>query len=201
MQAFSTDSLEQLQREIWNRLVRGAEKPKDAFHFPCVATLGAEGPEARTVVLRQVIPVTRVLAFHTDRRSPKLHELATDPRVAWHFYDRAGHVQVRVRARATVLTEGEQADARFAWLPLRCRRTYLVSEAPGTPVEAPTSALPRALVDRDPTEAEAAVGRPHFALIETEAVAIDWLWLRPNDHVRAQFTWEDGAWNGVWCVP
>ena len=64
-------SLEELEKESWDRLVIGATKSKDAFHTPCIATLNQNEVSIRTVVLRKAIPSERELRFHTDIRSNK----------------------------------------------------------------------------------------------------------------------------------
>ncbi|MDW8443320.1 MAG: hypothetical protein RML45_02665 [Acetobacteraceae bacterium] len=63
-------TLAALLDDTWRGLVRAAADRRHPWRTPVLATVAADGaPNARTVVLRAVDPITRRLRLHTDRRS------------------------------------------------------------------------------------------------------------------------------------
>jgi pyridoxamine 5'-phosphate oxidase len=75
-----------------------------------LATVGAEGPDVRFVLLRGVD--ARGFVFYTNRESAKGRQLAGDPRAALAFYwDRLGR-QVRVTGRAE---EVDRSESEAYW--------------------------------------------------------------------------------------
>ena len=196
--------LEQVRREIWDHLSRGAADRHHGFHVPTLCTIGSDGaPVARSVVLRRVIDEACEIVCHTDVRSDKVAEIARDPRVAWHFYAPELKLQVRVSAVAAIHTFDSRADEGWARSPLSSRRCYLAPRAPGSACDAPSPNLPAGILDRRPTEEESAPGRANFAVVVTRATAIDWLFLASEGHQRARFTHKvDGSgWDGSWIEP
>lgn len=194
-------SLDALLASIWESLQKGAMARAHQFHTGVIATVSEGAPQARTVVLRKVIPETRTLMFHTDQRSQKISELAQNPNVSWLFYDADARVQLRLSGVATAHHQGELADAQWKNAKLLSRRCYL-SIAPSTKLEEPASGLPESLLKRNPTLEESEAGRENFAVVETRIHAIDWLWLNSSGHLRAKFAWlPSGEWAASWVVP
>ena len=72
---------------LWAELVRAAGTRGHPWRQPVLATsCPVRGAQARTVVLRDVDPAARVLIVYTDTRTPKVAQLAHDPRaqiVCW----------------------------------------------------------------------------------------------------------------------
>ncbi len=192
-------SLEAVWDDTWSRLLRGAERRNHAFHTCTLATVGEDGADARTVVLRQADRATGLLRFHTDRRSAKLGQLLHDDRVCLLFY--GDGVQVRVRGIARVVVDGAEPDA--AWLATNpmSRRCYLTSQAPGMPSTARTSGLPAELETGRPELATTESGRAQFAVVVVEAQAIDWLHLAASGQSRAGFSRTTDRWMSTWLVP
>ncbi len=79
-----------------------------------VATVDADGPDARMLLLKGVDE--RGFVFFTNLESPKARALLRDPRTALCFYWMSLDRQVRVRGRAEVVND-EEADAYFATRP------------------------------------------------------------------------------------
>jgi hypothetical protein len=179
----------------WRLLDDGVTNAKAPFHLPAVATIGRDGaPRVRTVVLRASARAGPWLQFHTDRRSPKVAEIAADPRVALHFYDRAAKVQLRVRARAVV--HGEDAVARAAWDKTRSfsRVCYRIDPAPGTPLAAPDG-----YAEPEPDDPD--VGFETFRVVRAHVAEIEWLYLAGQGHRRAIFQLSDGGYEASWLTP
>ncbi len=189
------DSLDDVWSHAWARLLAGARGRDDPFHQGVLANADDDGPQARYAVLRSVDPEAATVAFHTDRRSPKLAQLRADGRVGWCFL---GHCeQLRLRGRVVLHLDDAPADAAWAACGRSSRATYTVPLAPGTPIDYPSAG------DR-PTPADAATlaaARMNFALVRVQLDALDWLSLAASGHRRAVFAPEDGRWQGHWVSP
>jgi len=194
----STDDLLDL---VWARLEAGARSGSDPFHTACLATGGAGGPSARTVVLRRVDRAERRICCHTDARSEKAEALAVDPRATWVFYDPRERVQLRVWGRVKLHADDALAQVQWAASGLGGRRCYLSDGGPGAVLTGPGSGLPRDLEERAPTEAESAAGRPFFTVVACQLDAMDWLVLDGRGHRRARLAWTNGAWRRDWITP
>lgn len=185
--------LDSVAAEAWRRLVRGAADRKSAFHTMTVATVRADGAAtARTVVLRGVDPARRVLRFHTDRRAPKLGDLARDPRVCLLLYDHGAKIQLRLDGVAEVAPAGELTDRLWAGTRPQGRAVYAQVPAPGTLLDDPA--------DGDAAEDET-FGRGNFTPVEVRVTRLDLLYLHVAGHRRAVFDWTDGAVAAAWIAP
>ncbi|WP_448578751.1 pyridoxamine 5'-phosphate oxidase family protein [Thermaurantiacus sp.] len=194
------------EAEVWKRLVRASRDRRSPWHTPVVATIGADGaPRARVMVLRACDPAAFRLRLHTDARTAKVEELAAEPRLSLVFYDAAAKLQLRLEGRGRIETRGDAADAAWAATRPFSRRCYTAPIAPGSWAPGPVSGLPRELEGREPTLEESAAGRAHFAILEVEALALEFLYLAVTGHRRGRWIRvEDGAgesWEGRWLVP
>lgn len=193
--AFYND-LDAALAEAWRLLEDGVANARASFHLPALATVGRDGdPRVRTVVLRRADRDARLLQIHTDCRAPKVAEIAAEPRVGLHFYDRAAKVQLRVRGRAAV--HGGDPVARAAWDRTRpfSRVCYRIDPAPGTPLDAPDG-----YAEPEPEDPE--VGFETFRVVRVAVREIEWLYLAGQGHRRALFRWDDaGALSATWLVP
>lgn len=189
--------------ECWHLLCDGAADPQHDFHLAALGTAHpALGCSLRTVVLRKVDPVARQLCFYTDLRSRKIGEIQSDPRIALLFNALSDDTQLRVQALATIHHRDDTADAAWRRLTPRRRRDYLVSGPRGLPWAWPTSGLPADLESRDPSVSESEAGRLNFAVVVCQVRHIDWLFLTPYGHRRANFTWNgEGQLQTSWLVP
>ena len=189
-------ALDQIADAAWRLLLGAASSARDPFHTPCLATIGPDGPEQRTVVLRYVDPAKRTLACHTDARSPKVREALAQPHCSWLFYDAGRKLQLRLTGRLTVHTDSAFADSRWAESRAMSQACYNTHAAPGTPVPQPPQAPPR--IEGASTERRA---RSHFAVLACEVSLLDWLCLDGAGHRRARLQWQSGAWAGGWVSP
>ena len=177
----------------WQMLVRGVADRKHGFHACQVATLTSHGaPTIRTVILRGCDPAEHTVRFHTDTRSGKIAEIASNPRGCVHFYGAREKVQLRLDVRFTVL-EGALRDQ--AWSETRpfSRVCYQVTAAPGSPVHRPSDVVFDAEATQD--------GARYFRPVVAQVFAMEWLYLASTGHRRARFTVSDGAVSGCWLVP
>lgn len=194
--------LETVFDRVWNRVEAGAEDPGHSFRTPTIATASADGPEARTVVLREADRATRRLAFHTGRQSAKVRAIRDTPRVAWHWWDPAAREQVRLRGTATVHTDDAVADAMWDNQAPASLAVHVREVPSGTPLDAPRDALGEAVHAEPITRDDVAPGREHFAVVRTVVDFVDWLHLHPEGHYRAHFRCPPGeVVEGTWVAP
>lgn len=166
---------------VWLHLVRGASDRRHPARHPTLATLGPDGPELRTLVLRGVDRALSRLELHTDTASPKYAQIAADPRVAVHVWLPKPRLQIRARAVAS-LAPGDPAV--FQTLPPAAQANY-GGPAPGDPLTQ----------GADPGRGDPA----RFARILCDLTEIDAL-LLAEPHRRALFAAESG-WSGAWIAP
>ncbi len=178
---------------IWDELDRAAGEIDHPWRTPALAT--ADG-SVRTIVLRGVSASRRELVFHTDARSPKIAQLTAGPEVEWLFYNPANGVQVRARARASIDSRNETAEAAWLNVPPANRLNYSSPQPPGTP-------LPVEGMEASPAPDHADKAYANFAVVTTQVVSIDWLLLAPAGNRRCLFDFNpaDAGWNTTPLVP
>lgn len=113
-----------------------------------LATVGADGPDARVVLCKGV---DHGVVWFTNHRSAKGRQLAADPRAAVTFHLAELERQVRVRGRAERL-DAAQDDAYFASRPRASQLGAWASGEQSAPVD-----------DRAALEAELAAVERRFA--------------------------------------
>lgn len=166
---------------VWQHLARGTADRHHPARHPTLATLGPDGPELRTLVLRRVDRAACRLELHTDATSPKAAQITADPRAALHVWLPKARLQIRARATAT-LAPGD--PALFAALPPEAQANY-GGPAPGTPLSG----------DTGPTTGDPA----RFTRILCQLTEIDAL-LLTDPHRRARYR-ADSDWQGQWIAP
>lgn len=187
---WDASSLTDLSELIWTQLVQAEGNPGHPWRLPVLATGARSHPNARVVVLRGVTrPGFELLAF-SDSRTSKVAELSKNPHGVWLFYDPREQVQVRAFSEVRLHTDDAVADTYWHRLPDGSRHNYLTEEAPGS--EAPEPSRGRIL-------APGSAGR--FSVIVGKVTRLDWLWLKPEGHRRAQFRRSGTTWDGSWLVP
>ncbi|CAD9217546.1 Pyridoxamine-phosphate oxidase [Burkholderia cenocepacia] len=190
-----SESLAQTYDRLWSCLESGINVQRSPFTMLQAATLGLDGaPKVRTIVLRHVNRVERVLSFHTDARSAKVVELRRDPRLSIVANDLDALVQIRAEGVASICDD--EAQRRAIWEASR-PHTLLLYRAPlppGTPVVSPEAA------HLDST-APAADGYENFCLIHMTVTRIDWLELARAGHRRAVFELNERGYEARWIAP
>ncbi len=187
---WDTSSLTELGEIIWATLVQAVGEPGHPWRLPVLATAGRSGPNARTVVLRAVTrPGFELLAF-SDSRTAKVTELERDPSAVWLFYDPREQVQLRAFSEVRLHTNDSVADTYWHRLPAGSRYNYQAGEAPATPLDGP-----------QPGQILTPGSTARFTVIIGRVTKLDWLWLAPEDHRRAQFQRAGTGWKAQWAVP
>jgi pyridoxine/pyridoxamine 5'-phosphate oxidase len=193
---------EKLER-VLRLLEHGASDRHDAFHTAVLATIARNNePEVRTIVFRRLLRDPLSLVCHVDRRSPKVLEIQTNPRVGWLFYHPAEKLQLRLRTNAFLHTDDSFADEQWENSELFSRRCYC-GVAPSTMIDAPASGLPEFLEKRRPTAEETnELGRKNFAVIRSIVREMDVYELNADGHRRSLFIFhESGEIETRWLTP
>lgn len=174
--------LRHIESAIWTELDRAvhsraaADRPAHPWRRAAFATVGEDGPEVRSVVLRDIQVDRRELVFYADARSPKVAQLRADPRGQLLCWSEPLGWQLRLRCRVDVATDGLDVTTRWAQIRHRpAAHDYLSPLAPGSPLEAPAAPLAPERV------------RESFAVLTATVEAIDWLELHAQGHRRARF--------------
>ena len=197
-------ALDTALEHLWQTLGRAAHDRRSPWHTPVLASVGLDGaPQARVLVLREVSRELRLLRLHTDARTPKVAEIAADPRVSVLCYDAAARLQLRLGGRARTEVDGPVAERAWADANLFARRCYTAPLAPGVAADGPTSGLPPELERREPTAYESLAGRGNFGTILLTVDRLEFLHLAVTGHRRGLFKWDSGSslWTGGWLVP
>ena len=195
------DTLERILDEVWRMLKRGVTRFNDPFHWPVLGTVGKEGCSMRSVILRRFIEHERILVCHTDSRAGKVEEISTMNKVSWHFYHPKKMVQLRITGGAELHSEDPFADDQWAATRITSRLNYCSVQAPGTPVDKPSSGLPDFLMKKVPSLLESEKGRENFMVIAGKIETLDWLRLSLFGNRRARFTWDEGNPSAKWLIP
>jgi general stress protein 26 len=179
--------LDGLHAAVWQELTRAVTDHDHAWRLGVLATVDDGRPDARTVVLREVEPDTRLLRLYTDARSAKVRQLLTQPRGCLVLWSPRLNWQVRLDLELAVDRDGLAVSSRWARLSLTSSaRDYLSTLAPGADLD-PHATPPAPPLDR----------RNHFAVLHGRLLGIDWLEIGVP-HRRAAWS-ADGR--GRWLQP
>lgn len=181
------ERLDAIHQALWQQLAACTQQRGHPWRSPVLASVDAQGlPDARTVVLREVLPEARLLRLYTDARSPKMQQLQAQPRARLVFWSPGLGWQLRLQTYAQLITDGLAVTSRWATLRASpAARDYLSPLPPGAPV------------GDCPASPEGAP-RMHFAVLELQVQHLDWLELHPQGHRRACF---DAQGQGQWLTP
>lgn len=194
-------SLSELEKDIWSLLQRGAVKAKDGLHTGVIANQAEYGISMRTVVLRKVSATNRTLLCHTDKRSHKVSEIQAQPEVSWLFYDASRNLQLRLAGKASIHESDALAEEIWKQAGIGSRKIYSATYAPASILDQPDSGLPPSFQGKKLSLADVEGGRANFVVICTQVHFIDWLYLNPEGHVRAQFFYEGEDIHRHWVSP
>ena len=185
-----TVALVDLHDTIWSLLEEGVHNNSSAFHTPALATIGDNGADVRTVVLRHADPAARQICCHTDWRSPKRRQIENHPRVSWSFYERERRIQLRLHGLMSLHRKNDLAQNRWTASSANSRRCYSSPLSPGNPVDTPMDA-PKDTDD----------GWQNFTVLVCQIDAMDWLYLHASGHRRVVLRWRQETWTASWIAP
>lgn len=173
---------------LWQLLAESKKSYKAPFHSGVVATVDAQWPQLRTVILRRVDVAARKLFFHTDIRSPKVAQLKQQPGMSWLFYEADLRVQLRMQATATIHSDNQIANEGWEQSRLASRLTYTTSSPAGAVLTTPE------LIDLNRKEVEPElieIAWKNFCVVETTVHKMDWVFLNKDGNRRALFDYNN----------
>ncbi|WKB54609.1 pyridoxamine 5'-phosphate oxidase family protein [Eleftheria terrae] len=174
-------TLEQVEHAIWQELALSVHDKAHAWRTPVLATAGADGPNARTVVLREVQQPQRQLLVYTDTRAAKVAEIGHCPHGMLVFWSPGLGWQLRCKLGLQVQHSGLDVSSRWARIKLSpAAHDYLSALPPGTPLDLGMQA--------------ARATREHFGVIRAEVTSLDWLELGTGRQRRARFDAAGARW-------
>jgi pyridoxamine 5'-phosphate oxidase len=184
-------TLDQWPAAVWELLESAANGFDEPFRTPAVASTGPDGPDIRTVILREVHSPQRRALFYTDARSPKVEQMASHNAVTWMFYDPARRLQVR--ARGTASLHGDDLLAKRCWEDCSeaNRRNYGGLQVPGSALEELSKEVSMGAPD----------GRENFLVVATAFSRLDVLLLGDQSNRRAGLAWDGSIWTAGWLSP
>jgi len=178
------NSLPETWAMAWSILSTGAKEPGSGTSLLSLATLGPEGPELRTVVLRSADSGQALVTFHTDAQSHKVDQLRIDPQIAGLVWSQDDLVQIRFKGRIA-LSPGPAPD--WDALPHHSRLNYGSTPPPGSQIPGPSAYVKAP----DPS---------CYLHCTITLTSIDTVYLGRGNHRRALFQRKDG-WQGSWRAP
>lgn len=177
-------SLAEIEAAVWRELAGCVHDKQHPWRTAVLATTDGELGDGRIVVLREVVPEQQRVLVYTDRRSTKAAQLASHPRGTLVMWSPALGWQLRCRVALSLDTSGLSVTSRWAQIKLSpAAQDYLSPLPPGAELDESEPAPPR-----DP-EALA-----HFAVIDAQVQALDWLELHPDGQRRAIFEGGGARW-------
>jgi pyridoxamine 5'-phosphate oxidase len=184
MKPRAPDDLPALRASIWRELEAAAHTREHGWRHPVLATAGADGADARTVVLRDVDAAHGRIVIYSDSRSPKVAQLRADPRATLVAWCAERSWQLRVVLAVEVADSGLDVSSRWARLKLTpAAQDYLSPLPPGTPM---STTQAHATPERSTRE--------HFCVLWGQVLVIDWLELHADGHRRARFDAAGARW-------
>lgn len=194
-------SLKELKFHLWRQIMEGVNHEDHGFRFPVLATIGSEGIRQRTLTLREAEPDARILIAFSDYRTGKVADLLQNSRANWLFYNQETREQVRADSQVTIHHKDEYARILWENLTPPSRIEYMGILSPGTTTQEYTNNLPEFVSTDELNPENTESGFENFCVLSCVVSNLDYLQVRKNGHVRAQYFWRDNEWKGSWVAP
>lgn len=185
MVAARLQDLAEIEAAVWHELEAATRDDQHDWHVATLATWDGQQVDARCVVLRDADTESRTLLIYTDTRSAKARQLERHPLatlVAWS--PRLGW-QLRLRVHLSLQSAGLAVSSRWARMKMSPAVHDYLSPLP--PDDTARGAGRRGAPPQRST-------REHFAVIEAQVDAFDWLELHEAQHRRARFDAQGARW-------
>ena len=172
---------------LWEWISNAPSQQRHPMRAPTVITTMRDIPNARTMILRDVLP--DVLIFFTDRRSPKIQDIQSNPHTTIHTYDAKKKLQIRIRAQTSMISDHPQRN-RWRSMGLHRFQDYGTALPPGTPLH--DGSIPPATLE---------TARENFCILQALVTDIELLKLSRDGHQRVEWKRHDGLWHLSKLVP
>jgi pyridoxamine 5'-phosphate oxidase len=192
-------SLISIESDCWSRITEGVLHSSHPFNQPVFANANPVGANMRTVVLRKASATEKTISLYTDIRSGKWEELLKNPSISWLFYDHESRIQIRLSGKASLHQNDELANHSWANVNMNSRKNYSSILIPSTKINDPENIFQQ---NTNTTEKNSEEGRENFGVVVTTILWMEWLWLNPGCHYKANFIYNiNGEFTSSWLVP
>tara|TARA_R110002124_G_scaffold100107_4_gene246579 strand:- start:10075 stop:10701 length:627 start_codon:yes stop_codon:yes gene_type:complete len=186
------DSTLNLALELLSNAVDERAAP---FRTPVVASISEDGegrpiPDSRIMVLRSFRASDRRITLFSDIRSAKIDQIKAYPTISVLFYDPAKRLQIRLAGRCEVHRADRLSEVSWQSLSSTNKRSYSIQPSPGTWLPQATAYNLSPKSEHGPASSSDA---SNFCVLETRYNRLEWLYLAPQGHRRALFTWDSAA--------
>lgn len=185
------ESPDSIHDHIWQKLRDTTAGDRSEMKIATLATVAADYPQQRSVVLRDVDPQQRQLIFFTDGRSEKITELGTNPKVGLHFWDKELDLQLRMNGSMRALQNGPLAEKYFKEVPQERYAEYGTRDSPGSHLKNP---------EEEYVVSEKMAER-HFTVLQFSCLRLEALQLNGDHHYRIEFLYTEGDFSAQWLMP
>lgn len=193
---YQSMELSEILAAIWLKLSDAVRLPSAAWRLPVLGTVSDDGPDLRTVVLRDLDADTWTLTCYTDSRSTKVRQLTANPRVSWLFYCPDERIQLRAYGVASIATSGPEVATAWESVPAFSRQNYLTDEPPGKTAD---SRVVVGSLNGDADDFTAGIS--NFAILSCALSELVWLNVDGQKQVSAVFKQTADGVTSAWRVP
>ena len=172
--------------QLWSWISRAPQSRKHLLRSPTVITTMNGIPNARTMILREV--VHEQFVFFTDKRSQKIEELRCNPNIVIHSYSHNKRLQMVMMGTMNIIQEHSSME-RWKQQGLSRFSDYGYSVSPGT-------VLPPNLPPPDYETAQR-----EFCVLLANIASIEILKLSSPAHHRMMWKKIDSQWHLQHLVP
>ncbi|MGI9545888.1 MAG: pyridoxamine 5'-phosphate oxidase family protein [Flavobacteriaceae bacterium] len=174
--------------ELKSELQKGAAEKDHPFRYFSLATVGVDHMVRQRILVLRKANKDLLLTFFTDYRSKKIMHIRENNRVSLLFYDAVNLIQIRIDGMATIDKEEEAIKSYWREVKGSARRAYTSSTTPGSTVESPE--LVEYLHEDN-----------YFCAVNVTPFRIEYLRLKDPDHIRVNYSFIEGFWDGKYIAP
>ena len=179
------EDFKEIEKKLWNLLSRAVNDRNSEFRTPVFICGNDNNLDGRVVVLRKADEKNLSLQFHSDIRSTKIEMIKKNPKCSLLFYGKKEKIQLRMKVKCELHYNDKITKKSWNKTGHISRKCYLVTTAPGTKSEEPTSGLDNKFDNFDFTKEESELGYKNFCVIKCKIKSIEWLYLAAKGHRRA----------------
>ena len=170
----------------FEELNKATKVSKHDYHTFTFATVDFNKPQQRTVVLRSFDKRKNEIAFHSDRRSPKLNQIQLNCNVSALFYDKVRKVQLRIIGKAGTTKDDRELKKIWRLMKSDSKLCYMGPFSPSKKLDYFQPNLP--IHDAKNIDVESnEFGFRNFCRIKIKMKSIEWLRLSYEGHKRILF--------------
>ena len=179
----------QILKSEWENIDLGIQKAKHDYHSFALSTISKNGPDSRTVILRDFDKDKPAIWFHSDKRSKKILHLKKDERVSALFYDKSRKVQLRINGIANV---EENINTNKKIWELMKPESKICYMGPYSPSQSINQFEPNTLEKsaHEINQEDENLGLSRFCRIGIQIKKLDWLKLDYKGHQRLEFKFD-----------